>query len=324
MSAPIYDLLKRPDELFVVEHAHLQPRFVEDSVRARAARRARRRSRSSTTTTSSSRGRSTSRRSTSTTSSPSASGTVGELRGELATGEPAPRQTTLAAWLAGSYDARQGAAARSGARCRARRRRMFWRCSDDHRSGRRAIAKTTIGHGSPKSSDERARSATRGHDRRDRRVARQRRRPRSRPRRSRAPTSGASARVAPPASRPSSRPSRSRGRAAARGRSSPQRRRGRRRARRRPRARAAPAANPFATSSSATGRPSLRPNDAPDVRRADVPAPDRADVHAAEQPRRASTRTAASRGGSPPAMTRASSVTAGPTRRGCRTRRPSR
>jgi GTP cyclohydrolase IV len=33
MSAPIYGLLKRPDELFVVEHAHLRPRFVEDSVR---------------------------------------------------------------------------------------------------------------------------------------------------------------------------------------------------------------------------------------------------------------------------------------------------
>jgi GTP cyclohydrolase I/GTP cyclohydrolase-4 len=33
MSAPLYALLKRPDELFVVEHAHLQPRFVEDSVR---------------------------------------------------------------------------------------------------------------------------------------------------------------------------------------------------------------------------------------------------------------------------------------------------
>ena len=33
MSAPIYELLKRPDEVFVVEHAHLQPRFVEDSVR---------------------------------------------------------------------------------------------------------------------------------------------------------------------------------------------------------------------------------------------------------------------------------------------------
>ena len=33
MSSPIYELLKRPDELFVVEHAHLAPRFVEDSVR---------------------------------------------------------------------------------------------------------------------------------------------------------------------------------------------------------------------------------------------------------------------------------------------------
>jgi GTP cyclohydrolase-4 len=33
MSSPIYELLKRPDELFVVEHAHVSPRFVEDSVR---------------------------------------------------------------------------------------------------------------------------------------------------------------------------------------------------------------------------------------------------------------------------------------------------
>ena len=33
MSSPVYALLKRPDELFVVEHAHLQPRFAEDSVR---------------------------------------------------------------------------------------------------------------------------------------------------------------------------------------------------------------------------------------------------------------------------------------------------
>jgi GTP cyclohydrolase IV len=33
MSAPVFELLKRPDELFVVEHAHLRPRFVEDSVR---------------------------------------------------------------------------------------------------------------------------------------------------------------------------------------------------------------------------------------------------------------------------------------------------
>ncbi|MGH3133255.1 MAG: GTP cyclohydrolase MptA [Gaiellaceae bacterium] len=98
MSAPIYDLLKRPDELFVVEHAHLQPRFVEDSVRyslrdaletlpelddgdfllARqvnfetihrhdvVAERF---------------------------------GTVGELRSELRTTEPSRHQTTLAAWL---------------------------------------------------------------------------------------------------------------------------------------------------------------------------------------------------------------------------------
>lgn len=33
MSAPVFELLKRPDELWVVEHAHLHPRFVEDSVR---------------------------------------------------------------------------------------------------------------------------------------------------------------------------------------------------------------------------------------------------------------------------------------------------
>ena len=33
MSAPIFELLKRPDELYVVEQAHAHPRFVEDSVR---------------------------------------------------------------------------------------------------------------------------------------------------------------------------------------------------------------------------------------------------------------------------------------------------
>jgi GTP cyclohydrolase IV len=37
MSAPVFELLKRPDELFVVEHAHLRPRFVEDSVRVALA-----------------------------------------------------------------------------------------------------------------------------------------------------------------------------------------------------------------------------------------------------------------------------------------------
>jgi GTP cyclohydrolase I/GTP cyclohydrolase-4 len=98
MSAPIYDLLKRPDELFVVEHAHLQPRFVEDSVR-HALRDA-------------------------LATFPELDdddfllsrqvnfetihvhdvvaerwGTVGELRGELESGVASPRQTTLAAWL---------------------------------------------------------------------------------------------------------------------------------------------------------------------------------------------------------------------------------
>jgi GTP cyclohydrolase-4 len=33
MSAPVYELLKRPDELHVVEQAHAHARFVEDSVR---------------------------------------------------------------------------------------------------------------------------------------------------------------------------------------------------------------------------------------------------------------------------------------------------
>ena len=33
MSAPVYGLLKRPDELYVVEQAHAHARFVEDSVR---------------------------------------------------------------------------------------------------------------------------------------------------------------------------------------------------------------------------------------------------------------------------------------------------
>jgi GTP cyclohydrolase IV len=100
MSAPVYELLKRPDELFVVEHAHLQPRFVEDSVRLSLkgaldalpdlrdgdflfARQvnfetihvhdvlAER------------------------------EGTVGELRSELASGTLVERHTSLAAWLGG-------------------------------------------------------------------------------------------------------------------------------------------------------------------------------------------------------------------------------
>jgi GTP cyclohydrolase IV len=99
MSSPVYELLKRPDELFVVEHAHLQPRFVEDSVR-HALRGV-------------------------LEDYPSLAdgdflfsrqvnletihahdvvaerfGTVGELRAELETGEPAPGHTELRTWLA--------------------------------------------------------------------------------------------------------------------------------------------------------------------------------------------------------------------------------
>jgi GTP cyclohydrolase I/GTP cyclohydrolase-4 len=98
MSSPIYELMKRPDELFVVEHAHLQPRFVEDSVRVSLGEAL--------------------------ASHPELDdgdflfarqvnfetihahdvlaeryGTVGELRGELRDGEPAPRHTDLRAWL---------------------------------------------------------------------------------------------------------------------------------------------------------------------------------------------------------------------------------
>ncbi|HET9938218.1 MAG TPA: GTP cyclohydrolase MptA [Gaiella sp.] len=98
MSAPVFELLKRPDELFVVEHAHLRPRFVEDSVRVALGEVL--------------------------DAEPALAdddfvlsrqvnletihdhdvvaerwGTVGELRDELASGVATPRQTTLEAWL---------------------------------------------------------------------------------------------------------------------------------------------------------------------------------------------------------------------------------
>jgi len=100
MSAPIYDLLKRPDELFVVEHAHLQPRFVEDSVR-HALRDA-----LATLPQLEDEDFLLSRQvnfETIHTHDVVAErfGTVGELRAELASGEPSPRQTTLVDWLSG-------------------------------------------------------------------------------------------------------------------------------------------------------------------------------------------------------------------------------
>jgi len=99
MSSPIYELLKRPDELFVVEHAHLQPRFVEDSVRISLhsvldryleledadfllARQVNFETIHSHEVLA------------------ERYGTVAELRGELRDGEPALRHTELRQWLA--------------------------------------------------------------------------------------------------------------------------------------------------------------------------------------------------------------------------------
>jgi GTP cyclohydrolase I/GTP cyclohydrolase-4 len=98
MSSPVYELLKRPDELFVVEHAHLQPRFVEDSVR-HAIRDTLERypglgdgdfvlSRQVNLETIHTHDVLAER-----------FGTVGELRAELETGAPAPRHTELREWL---------------------------------------------------------------------------------------------------------------------------------------------------------------------------------------------------------------------------------
>lgn len=99
MSSPVYELLKRPDELFVVEHAHLQPRFVEDSVRIAlhdALERYGERladgdfllSRQVNLETIHTHDVLAERY-----------GTAGELRAELDGGEPSPHHTTLADWL---------------------------------------------------------------------------------------------------------------------------------------------------------------------------------------------------------------------------------
>jgi GTP cyclohydrolase IV len=101
MSAPVHELLKRPDELFVVEHAHLQPRFVEDSVRLSLAAALEsypdlgdgdflyaRQVNFETIHTHDVVAERT--------------GTVGELRAELASGDPARRHTELREWLSAS------------------------------------------------------------------------------------------------------------------------------------------------------------------------------------------------------------------------------
>jgi GTP cyclohydrolase-4 len=104
MSSPVYEVLKRPDELFVVEHAHLQPRFVEDSVRhaLRGALDAYPalapgdflHSRQVNLETIHAHDVVAER-----------FGTAGELRAELETGEPASRHTELRSWLAAEHSA---------------------------------------------------------------------------------------------------------------------------------------------------------------------------------------------------------------------------
>jgi MptA/FolE2 family GTP cyclohydrolase len=99
MSSPVYELLKRPDELFVVEHAHLRPRFVEDSVRIALATTLERYpdlndddfvfSRQVNFETIHTHDVIAERY-----------GTVAELRGELESGARPERHTTLTEWLA--------------------------------------------------------------------------------------------------------------------------------------------------------------------------------------------------------------------------------
>jgi GTP cyclohydrolase IV len=104
MSSPIYELLKRPDELFVVEHAHLQPRFVEDSVRIALQSVLERYTelddadfllaRQLNFETIHSHDVVAERY-----------GMVGELRAELRDGEPSARHTELHEWLRGTPEA---------------------------------------------------------------------------------------------------------------------------------------------------------------------------------------------------------------------------
>ncbi|HEV2711734.1 MAG TPA: GTP cyclohydrolase MptA [Gaiellaceae bacterium] len=99
MSSPVYELLKRPDELFVVEHAHLQPRFVEDSVRL--ALQGTLEAYPSLDDGDFLFSRQVNLETIHTHDVVAERfGTVGELRAELAGGNPLGRHTELSAWLA--------------------------------------------------------------------------------------------------------------------------------------------------------------------------------------------------------------------------------
>jgi MptA/FolE2 family GTP cyclohydrolase len=101
MSSETYDLLKRPDEFFIVNKAHRNPKFVEDVVRGILARSldvygdfgddafvfASQVNYESIHKHD---------------AFAEAFGTFGELRGELRTGLMAPEKTDLAGWLGGN------------------------------------------------------------------------------------------------------------------------------------------------------------------------------------------------------------------------------
>jgi GTP cyclohydrolase IV len=99
MSSPVYELLKRPDELFVVEHAHLQPRFVEDSVRVALKETLESYPELGGTDFVASRQVNLETIHTHDVVA-ERYGTVGELRGELARGDRPTHHTTLQEWLA--------------------------------------------------------------------------------------------------------------------------------------------------------------------------------------------------------------------------------
>jgi GTP cyclohydrolase IV len=100
MSSPIYELLKRPDELFVVEHAHLQPRFVEDSVRVALKETLERYGDLAPGDFVSSRQVNLETIHTHDVFA-ERYGTVAELRRELEGGDPPERHTELREWLSG-------------------------------------------------------------------------------------------------------------------------------------------------------------------------------------------------------------------------------
>ncbi len=104
MSSEIYELMKRPDEQYVVDRAHRRPRFVEDSVREMVSGVLERfpglpddafvHAHQANFETIHTHDVEAER-----------SGTIGEIRVELATGVHSPRHTTLRAWLAGGAPA---------------------------------------------------------------------------------------------------------------------------------------------------------------------------------------------------------------------------